>query len=84
MKENFQVTEVILHVDYSESYSNTQQNEIQVYTLETQRLVYLQFAVTFLTIGKSSLNVLLLLLANAVITSRNTALTCVDMVFKKN
>ena len=54
-----------------------------MYTLVTQRLVYLQFAVTFLTIGKGSLNVLLLLLANAVITSRNNALTCVDMVSKK-
>ena len=29
MKENLQENEVILHVDYSESYNNTQQDEIQ-------------------------------------------------------
>ena len=38
---------------------------LKVHTWLTQRLLHLQLAATFLTIGKSSRKVMLLLLANA-------------------
>ena len=61
MKENFQENEVILHVDYSESYNNAQQDEIQSAYFDNSLLAYLQLAVTYSAMEESYPNVLLLL-----------------------
>ena len=62
MNENLQENEVILHVDYSESYNNTQQDEIQsAYFGNSTFSIF-----THSTMEETYPNVLLLLSANPV------------------
>ena len=69
MKENLQENQVILHVDYSESYYNTQQGEIQsAYFDNSTFTIFTAKEFSKRSVGSDH--------------SRMAALTCVDMVLK--
>ena len=81
MKENFQENEVILHVDYSESYNNTQQDEIQSAYFDNSTFSIFTACGYILSNGRE-------LSKRSVAVessdhSRIAALTCVDMVLKE-
>ena len=76
MQEN----EIVLHVDYSESYNNTQQDEIQ--SVYFGILAYLQLAVTYSTMEELSKRSVAVF-GKPSDRSRIAALTCVDMVLKE-
>ena len=82
MKENLQENEVILHVDYSENYNNTQQDEIQSAYFGNSTFSIFTTCDYILNNGRELSKRSAAVVGESSDHSRIAALTCVDMVLK--
>ena len=83
MKENLQENEVILHVDYSESYNNTQRDEIQSAYFGNSTFSIITACSFILNNGKELSKLSVAVVGESSDHSRIVALICVDMVLKE-
>ena len=83
MKKNLQENEVILRVDYSESYNNTQQDEIQSACFGNSTFSIFTACGYILNNGRESSERSVTVVGESSGHSRIAALTCVDMVLKE-
>ena len=83
MKENLQENEVILHVDYSESYNNTQQDEIQSAYFGNSTFSIFTACGYIFNNGRELSKRSVAVIGESSDHSRIAALICVDMVLKE-
>ena len=82
MKENLQENELILHLDYSERYSNTQQDEIQIAYFDNSIFSIFTACGYILDHRKEFCKCSVAAASKCSDNSRIAALTCLDMVLK--
>ena len=80
MKENLQENEVILHVDYSESYNNTQRDEIQSAYFGNSTFSIITASSFILNNGRELSKCSVAVVGESSDHSRIAALICVNMV----
>ena len=83
MKKNLQENEVILHVDYSESYNNTQQEEIQSAYFGNSTFSIFTACGYILNNGRELSKRSVAVIGETSDHSRIAALTCIGMVLKE-